>query len=187
MRGTNCHCSKTHIPLLWRQSPNILFIFSMKYGMSKSALNDFLQCEKSSLPQTYILPSSYTEAKSLISPLLIPVEKYDAYINDCFIDQDSSQFQYLSLSECPVCQVPRISCKIFTYMPLGPRLARWYGTFNLCKLIHSNKISVSKKKEFFRILQMENYLILGSNMDRCFKEMSQTYVCHYLIHCLRME
>ena len=75
----------------------------------------------------------------------MPVEKYDAYINDCVIDQDSSQFQYLSLSECPVCQVRRISRKIFTYMPLGPRLARWYGTFNLCKLIHSNKISVSKK------------------------------------------
>ena len=137
-----------------------LFIFSMNYGMSKSALNDSLHCEKRSLPQTYVLSSSYTEAKSLIPPLLMPVEKYDAYINDCVIDQDSSQFQYLSLSECLVCQVPRKSHKIFTYMPLGPRLARWYNSFNLCKLIHSNKISVSKK-EFFGILQTENYLNLG--------------------------
>ena len=101
-----------------------LFIFSMNYGMSKSALNDSLQCEKPSLPQTYVLSSSYTEAKSLIPPLLMPEEKYNAYINDCVIDQDSSQFQYLGLSECLVCQVPRQSRKIFTYMPLGPRLAR---------------------------------------------------------------
>ena len=146
MRGTNCHCSKTHIPLLWRQSlTKHLFIFPINYGMSKSALNDSLRCEKSSLSQTYVLPSSYTEAKSLISPLLMPVEKYDACINDCVIYRDSSQLQYLSLSECPVCQEPRKTRKVFTYMPLGPRLARWYDTFNLCKLIHSKKISVSKK------------------------------------------
>ena len=140
---------------------------------------------QSSMQASYFSTGIKTEAKSLISPLLMPVEKYDACIDDCIIYRDSSQLQYQSLSECPVCQEPRKTRKVFTYMPLGPRLARWYDSFNLCKLIHSNKISVSKK-EFFGILQNDNYLIFGSNMDRCLEEMSQTYVCQY-IHCLRME
>ena len=143
--------------------------------MSKSALNDSLRCEKSSLSQTYVLPSSYTEAKSFISPLLMQVEKYDACINDCVIYRDSSQLQYQSLSECPVCQEPRKTRKVFTYMPLGPRLARWYGTFNLCKLIHSNKISVSKKGilrdftdgELFNSWFQPGQVFGGSEPDLC--------------------
>lgn len=121
-----------------------MYIFSMNYGMSKTALNDSLQCEKASLPQPNILPASYKEAKSFISPLLMPVEKYDACINDCIVYRDTDQFQYYNLNECPVCNEPRKTRKIYTYMPLGPRLARWYGTFNLCKLLYANKIDVSE-------------------------------------------
>lgn len=121
-----------------------LYIFSTNHGMSKSALNDSLQCEKTSLPQPNLLPGSYQEAKAYIAPFLMPLEKYEACVNDCLLYRD----QHSNLSECPVCKEPRKengrSRKIFTYMPLGPRLARWHGTFNLCKLLYAKEIKVTQ-------------------------------------------
>lgn len=79
----------------------------MNYGMSRTALNESLQCEKASLPQPNILPASYKEAKSVISPLLMAFEKYDACMNDCIVYRDTDQCRYYNLNECPVCSEPR--------------------------------------------------------------------------------
>ncbi|XP_062584302.1 uncharacterized protein LOC134246058 [Saccostrea cucullata] len=116
----------------------------MNHGMSKTALSDTLQCEKSSLPQPNYLPGTYKEAKTFISPFLIPLEKYDACVNDCIVYRDSGALLYSDLSDCPVCSEPRKSRKIFTYMPLGPRLARWYETPNLCRLLYAEKLQVRR-------------------------------------------
>ncbi|XP_062612111.1 uncharacterized protein LOC134273911 [Saccostrea cucullata] len=124
-----------------------MYIFSMNHGMSKSAVSDSLACEKSSLPQPNNLPGSFQEAKHLISPLLMPLQKYDACINDCVLYRDTKEKQFVTLQSCPVCNEPRtkngITQKRFTYMPVGPRLSRWFGTTNLCKLLYANRLSVN--------------------------------------------
>ncbi|XP_062596774.1 uncharacterized protein LOC134258258 [Saccostrea cucullata] len=120
-----------------------MYIFSMNHGMSKSAVSDSLACEKSSLPQPNCLPQSFREAKDFISPLLMPLEKYDACVNDCILYRDLKDKEYSSLQNCPICGEPRkkrgVVQKKYTYMPLGPRLSRWFGTSNLCKLLYSNR------------------------------------------------
>lgn len=125
-------------------------MFSVNHGMSKTALSDSLKCEKSSLPQPNHLPSSYKEARTLIAPLLMPLQKYDVCINDCVIFRDSGEYEYANLNECPQCLEPRKengkSRKMFTYMPIGPRLSRWFGTENLCKLIYEKTLTVSRSE-----------------------------------------
>ncbi|VDI22366.1 Hypothetical predicted protein [Mytilus galloprovincialis] len=89
-----------------------------------SAMPNALQTEKSHLPQPNSLPPTFKEAKTLIKPLLMPLQ------ND--------------LASCPICQEPRkvknSSQKVFHYMPIAPRLNRWFGTSNLCKLLYANKV-----------------------------------------------
>lgn len=127
-----------------------LYVFSVNHGMSKTALSDSLMCEKSSLPQPNHLPSSYKEARTLVAPLLMPLQKYDVCINDCVIFRDSGEYEYANLNECPQCLEPRKengkSRKMFTYMPIGPRLSRWFGTENLCKLIYEKTLTVSRSE-----------------------------------------
>lgn len=121
-----------------------LYVFTTNHGMSKRALTDVLKTEKRTLPQPNHLPASYKEAKDLIKHLLIPLYKYDVCVNDCVVYRDNTEFA--GLHSYPKCKETRYFNgkvrKSFTYMPLGPRLARWFGTFNLCKLLFAYKISV---------------------------------------------
>ena len=147
---------KLHQPLYDGSSVTLLeaitkhfYTFSIHNGMSKGALSDILQNEKNTLPAPNILPGTYAEAKKLIQHLLMPLKKYEVCINDCLIFKD----RHAETDHCPKCLEPRRqngrSRKSFTYMPLGPRLARWFGTQNLCHLLHSGKISVSGTLEDF--------------------------------------
>ncbi|CAC5386574.1 unnamed protein product [Mytilus coruscus] len=77
----------------------------------------------------------------MVKHLLIPTTTYHCCVNDC-------QIYRLECSEdtkCAVCgedryltnsQNPRMT---FTYKPLGPRLARWFCTDNVCKLLYSKQ------------------------------------------------
>lgn len=120
-----------------------LYVFSVNHGMSKGAVSDVLQSHKATLPKPNQLPGSFQEAKRLIKHLLIPLSKYEVCINDCVIFRD----KHLDLDQCPSCGEPRRlnGCirKSFTYMPSGPRLARWFGTSNLCQLLFADKISIN--------------------------------------------
>lgn len=111
--------------------------------MSKGAVSDVLQSHKATLPKPNQLPGSFQEAKRMIKHLLIPLSKYEVCINDCVIFRD----KHLDLDQCPSCGEPRRlnGCvrKSFTYMPIGPRLARWFGTSNLCQLLYADKISIN--------------------------------------------
>ncbi|XP_062595076.1 uncharacterized protein LOC134256449 [Saccostrea cucullata] len=115
--------------------------------MSKTAVSDSLQCEKSSLPQPNCLPATFKEARAFVAPFLMPLEKHDVCINDCVIFRDSGDLKLARDNVCPKCSEPRMengkSRKIFSYMPIGPRLARWFGTSNLCKLIYEKTITYS--------------------------------------------
>lgn len=166
-------------------------MFSVNHGMSKTALSDSLMCEKSSLPQPNHLPSSYKEARTLVAPLLMPLQKYDVCINDCVIFRDSGEYEYANLNECPQCLEPRKengkSRKMFTYMPIGPRLSRWFGTENLCKLIYEKTLTVSRSEnnEVIRDFTDSEQSIRGLKQDRFLKTWVKTVLCLY--HCLPME
>lgn len=120
-----------------------LYVFSVNHGMSKGAVSDVLQSHKATLPKPNQLPGSFQEAKRLIKHLLMPLSKYEVCINNCVIFRD----KHLDLDQCPSCGEPRNlnGCirKSFTYMPIGPRLARWFGTSNLCQLLFADKISIN--------------------------------------------
>lgn len=160
-----------------------LHVFSTNHGMSKSALTDVLKTEKRTLPQPNNLPASYKEAKDLIKHLLIPLYKYDVCVNDCVVYRDNTEFA--GLQSCPKCKEPRYFNgkvrKSFTYMPLGPRLARWFGTFNLCKLLYAEKISVRGTLTDF----VDHYTIHGFKLV----VYSKLQRSHYVFHSpyLRME
>ncbi|VDI44760.1 Hypothetical predicted protein [Mytilus galloprovincialis] len=83
------------------------YVFSTNNGMSKSAMSNALQTEKSHLPQPNSLPPTFKEAKSLIKPLLMPLQKYDACINDCILFRSCDNGNYSDLASCPICQEPR--------------------------------------------------------------------------------
>ncbi|CAC5376586.1 unnamed protein product [Mytilus coruscus] len=75
-----------------------LFIFSSNNGMSKTALSQYLHHEKCVLPQPNNLPSTYSEAVTIIQPYLMPIEKFKCCINDCKIFPISS-----TILACPEC------------------------------------------------------------------------------------
>ena len=122
-----------------------LFIFSSNNGMSKTALSQCLQREKCALPQPNNLPSTFSEAVNMIEPFLIPVQRFKCCINDCKI------FPILDkTSVCPDCDESLLysnkRCKkTFQFMPIVPRIARWYGTKNLAKILYANKLQTTGK------------------------------------------
>lgn len=166
-----------------------LYVFSVNHGMSKTALSDSLMCEKSSLPQPNHLPSSYKEARTLVAPLLMPLQKYDVCINDCVIFRDSGEYEYANLNECPQCLEPRKengkSRKMFTYMPIGPRLSRWFGTENLCKLIYEKTLTVSRSenneviRDFTDSEQFHSWFKAGQVFENLGKKLKQ--LCAFII------
>ncbi|VDI69941.1 Hypothetical predicted protein [Mytilus galloprovincialis] len=115
--------------------------FCSNNGMSKSAVSMCLSNEKKVLPQPNKLPKSYKEAHDMVKHLLIPTTTYHCCVNDCQI----FRLDHSDNIKCSVCDEDRYLTnsqnprKTFTYMPLGPRLARWYGTDNVCKLLYSKQ------------------------------------------------
>ncbi|CAG2238093.1 unnamed protein product [Mytilus edulis] len=77
----------------------------------------------------------------MVKHLLIPTTTYHCCVNDCQI----FRLEHSDNIKCSVCDEDRYLTnsqnprKTFTYMPLGPRLARWYGTDNVCKLLYSKQ------------------------------------------------
>ena len=65
---------------------------------------------------------------------------YDVCPNDCVIFRGL----YEDMSECPKCGSGRyigsskIACRIFTYLPLKPRLARLFNTSNMAQVLQSH-------------------------------------------------
>lgn len=122
-----------------------LFLFSSNNGMSKTAVSQILQQDKRLLPQPNNLPSTFIEAVNIIEPFLIPIQRFKCCINDCKIFPVKE-----NISECPECEESLLKTnnrfkKTFQYMPIIPRIARWYGTKNLAKIIHANKINTTGK------------------------------------------
>ena len=114
--------------------------FSSHPSMSKEAFSRNLQLWHSILPKGNCLPVSYREAYNIIKPYLVPEVVFHVCPNDCIVFRG----EYKNSVTCPKCQESRykagkvnIPRRTFHYLPLGPRLARRFGTKDISQLLQS--------------------------------------------------
>ena len=101
--------------------------------MSKDSFSNLLHVLRNSiLPHGNKLPSSYTEAYSIIEQLIVPVKQFDSCVNDCVVFKQCLEGSFENLTVCPKCSEPHfkkessIPRKVFKYIPLAPRLSRMF-------------------------------------------------------------
>ena len=71
-----------------------------KHGVSDKAFNGILTIVKNMLPENNELPSTTYEAKQVVCPLGLKVQKIHACPNDCILYHGD---EYKNLDACPVC------------------------------------------------------------------------------------
>ena len=109
-------------------------------GISKEALSDMLyMLHHHTLPPHNMLPDSYDSAMKVIEPFLVTPVVFHACPNDCIIYRGD----YMGLDTCPVCHSSRFltgstPAKRYTYLPIGPRLERLFGTASLSEIVQSH-------------------------------------------------
>lgn len=91
------------------------------------------------LPPGNVLPDSFDRAIKVIEPFLVKPLLFHCCPNDCIVYRGD----YAELDQCPMCGASRyirshIPAKPFTYLPIGPRLVRLFGTSNLAQIVQSH-------------------------------------------------
>ena len=99
------------------------------------------------LPPGNKLPSSYGEAVKAVEPFLIQPITFHACLNDCILFRG----EHTDRDTCPVCGESRYvnqgtPARRFTYLPVGPRLVRLFGTQNLAKIVQAHGLHLSSPK-----------------------------------------
>ncbi|KAK1605083.1 hypothetical protein QYE76_028756 [Lolium multiflorum] len=114
-----------------------------------------LKIIKKMLPGENVLPSSTYEAKKVVCPLGLEVQKIHACINDCIL----YRWEYENLNACPVCSAlrykirrddpgdvegestprKRVPAKVMWYAPIIPRLKRLFQNKEHPKLLRWHK------------------------------------------------
>ena len=94
------------------------------------------------LPPGNKLPGSYCDIMKLMEPFLIQPILFHACLNDCIVFRGA----YTDLNTCPTCNASRyvkqgVPAKRFSYLPVGPRLARLLGTSSLSKIIQAHGLN----------------------------------------------
>ncbi|XP_038065709.1 uncharacterized protein LOC119735843 [Patiria miniata] len=99
------------------------------FKVSQRAISELLRIlHRFILPNGNILPDSFQAAKKLVDEYLIPVEMHDVCPNDHIIFSGV----HSSSKHCPECKESRYKAgtdtpaKTFPYIPLIPRLQRWF-------------------------------------------------------------
>jgi hypothetical protein len=107
---------------------------------------------KDMLPQGNAVPKTICEAKQIIYPLGLEVEKIHTCKNDCILYRGS---EYEDLEKCPICGLGRFNhrkdggndenynrkrrkdrpTKMFWYFSIIPRLKRWFANKEESKLL----------------------------------------------------
>ena len=132
--------------------------FVANHGMTKLAVSQSLLQHHRALPTENKLPTSYAEAMKLLEPYLVPLQRYEVCPSDCLIYKRYwNGPDYSQHTACPVCGEP---CKVtpssteprkrFVYMPIGPRLARWFGETNLAKLVQAGALELNSEIADFK-------------------------------------
>nr|CAH66691.1 OSIGBa0097A15.6 [Oryza sativa] len=113
-----------------------------KAGVSDKAFGDLLKLIKNILPEGNKLPKTTYEAKKIVCPLGLEVQKIHTCPNDCIVYRGE---KYENLEACPVCKAlrykirrddpgevdgqltkKRIPAKLMCYFPIIPRLRRLF-------------------------------------------------------------
>ena len=81
-----------------------LLILKAKYGWSDCSFNDLLHLLSWVLPQPNSVPTNTYQAKKVISPLTMGVEKIHACPNHCILFRGET---FKSLDKCPQCGASR--------------------------------------------------------------------------------
>ena len=134
-------------------------------GVTDSAFEKLLVLMKTKmLPKKNELPASTYEAKKLVCPLGLDVQKIHACPNDCILYRD----EYENRDKCPVCNAlrykirkddpgdvegepprKRVPAKVMWYAPIIPRLKRLFRNQEHAKLLRWHKDD-RKKDEMLR-------------------------------------
>ncbi|KAK1653093.1 hypothetical protein QYE76_070898 [Lolium multiflorum] len=120
-------------------------------GVTDSGFEKLLIILKKLLPRNNELPVSTYEAKKLVCPLGLDVQKIHACINDCILYRGE---KYENLNKCPICGAlrykirrddpgdvegepprKRVPAKVMWYAPIIPRLKRLFRNKEHAKLL----------------------------------------------------
>ncbi|XP_066162172.1 uncharacterized protein [Oryza sativa Japonica Group] len=116
-----------------------------RHGWSDTSFDSLLELLQKMLPRPNSLPSSTYQAKKLICPLSLSVEKIHACVNHCILYRK----EYASLDECPTCGASRYKSNSNTGLEPSeategrqrkiPQLVMWYlPVKDRIKRIYSN-------------------------------------------------
>ncbi|XP_039822138.1 uncharacterized protein LOC120684337, partial [Panicum virgatum] len=123
-------------------------------GVSDKGFGELLKLVKKMLPKDNELPTTTYEAKQLVCPLGLEVQKIHACPNDCILYRG----EYENLDACPVCSAlrykirkddpgdvegeppqKRVPAKVMWYSPIIPRLKRLFRNKDNAKLMRWHK------------------------------------------------
>ncbi|XP_039776218.1 uncharacterized protein LOC120643811, partial [Panicum virgatum] len=123
-------------------------------GVSDKEFGELLKLVKKMLPKDNELPATTYEAKQLVCPLGLEVQKIHACPNDCILYRG----EYENLDACPVCSAlrykirkddpgdvegepprKRVPAKVMWYLPIIPRLKRPFRNKDNAKLMRWHK------------------------------------------------
>ena len=123
-------------------------------GVSDKGFGELLKLVKKMLPKDNELPATTYEAKKLVCPLGLEVQKIHACPNDCILYRG----EYENLDACPVCSAlrykirkddpgdvegepprKRVPAKVMWYLPIIPRLKRLFRNKDNAKLMRWHK------------------------------------------------
>ena len=124
--------------------------------LSDKGFEKLLKIIKKMLPRDNVLPPSTYEAKKVVCPLGLEVQKIHACINDCILYRGE---KYENLNACPVCGAlrykirrddpgdvegepcprKRVPAKVMWYAPIIPRLKRLFQNKEHAKLLRWHK------------------------------------------------
>jgi hypothetical protein len=133
-----------------------LLKWKAREGLSDLGFEKLLKMIKNMFPKNNELPTSTYEAKKVVCPLDLEVQKIHACINDCILYHGD----YENLNECPVCTAlrykirgddgpsddvegenprKRVPAKVMWYAPIIPRLKRLFRNKEHAKLLRWHK------------------------------------------------
>ena len=117
-----------------------LLQWKTKNGVSDKGFGELLKIQKKMLPKDNELPATTYEAKQVVCPLGLEIQKIHACPNDCILYHDE---QYEKLDdpgdvegERPTKKIP---AKIMWYAPIIPRLKRLFRNKDHAKLLRWHK------------------------------------------------
>ncbi|XP_052169261.1 uncharacterized protein LOC127785978, partial [Oryza glaberrima] len=153
-----------------------------KNGVSDKAFGDLLKLVKNILPEGNKLPETTYEAKKIVCPLGLEVQKIHACPNDCILYRGE---EYENLEACLVCKAlrykirrddpgevdgqltkKRIPAKVMWYFPIIPRIRRLFRNKGNARMIRWH----AEERQQDGMLRHPADGSQWRNIDRKFKE-----------------